>query len=228
MGALIGASLIPDAALLNIGHPIYSYFWLQHVAPAGIYAVAIAGAALILTTQGVREGRRLWLVSGVILAALVALFKVYVFTAAFPLLLCFCYSGLACAQAFTLACARDMHGGRTRTAPIGKSFLYRFGRPVRFRWYRLVLEELAAMANGTPVETWYRVFGDAHAFPSHLPQAIGLMLLNGLGVFAILAPACLASGAAAQNVAGIRRNFGGSDSYLFADDVWFERRFEVD
>ena len=69
------------------------------------------------------------------------------------------------------------------------------------------------MASGTPVESWYRVFGGAHAFPSHLPQAIGLMLLNGLGVFAIVAPVVWLVGAAAQNMAGIGRNFGGCGSY---------------
>ena len=52
-------------------------------------------------------------------------------------------------------------------------------------WY---WKMLAKMASGTPVESWYRVFGDAHPFPSHLPQAIGLLLVNALGIFAIVAP----------------------------------------
>jgi hypothetical protein len=189
VAALIGASLIPDAALLNIGHPIYSYFWLQHVAPAGIYAVAIAGAALILTTQGGREGRRLWLVSGVILAALVALFKVHVFTAAFPLLLCFAILAWPARKPLRWLVLGICIAAGLALLPLANRFY--IGLDVRFdfagiAWY---WNKLAAMASGTPVETWYRVFGDAHAFPSHLPQAIGLMLLNGLGVFAILAPA---------------------------------------
>ena len=53
LAALMAAFLIPDAALLNIAHPIYGYFWLQHVAPGGLYGVAIAGTALILIVQGV-------------------------------------------------------------------------------------------------------------------------------------------------------------------------------
>src|SRR6266487_3009171 len=48
LAALMAASLIPDGALLTIAHPSYGYFWLQHIAPGGLYGVAIAGAALIL------------------------------------------------------------------------------------------------------------------------------------------------------------------------------------
>ena len=58
LAALVGSFLIPDTALLNVGHPLYGYFWLQHVAPAGLDGVAIAGTALILMLQGAREGRR--------------------------------------------------------------------------------------------------------------------------------------------------------------------------
>ena len=189
VAALVGASLIPDAALLNFGHPIYSYFLLQHVAPAGLYGVAIAGAALILITQGTREGRRLWLVSGVILAALVALFKVHIFAAALPLLLCFAILAWPARKPLRWLVLGICIAAGLALLPLANRFY--IGLDVRFdfagiAWY---WKKLAAMASATPVETWYRVFGDAHAFPSHLPQAIGLMLLNGLGVFAILAPA---------------------------------------
>ena len=53
-------------------------------------------------------------------------------------------------------------------------------------WY---WKMLANMARGTPIESWYEVFRVGQPFPSHLVQAIGLMLLNGLGVFAMVAPA---------------------------------------
>ena len=85
----VGAFLIPDAAFLNIRHPLYSYFWLQHVGPGGLYGVAIAGTALILIVKGARQGRRVWIVSGVVVGALVAVFKVHIFAAAFPLLFSF-------------------------------------------------------------------------------------------------------------------------------------------
>ena len=65
----MAASLIPDGAMLNIAHPYYGYFWLQHIAPGGLYGVAIAGTALILITQGMREERRVWIVSEVVVGA---------------------------------------------------------------------------------------------------------------------------------------------------------------
>ena len=188
LAALVGASLIPDAALLNIGHPIYSYFWLQHIAPAGLYGVAIAGTALILVVKGARERRRLWLASGLILAAVVALFKVHVFAAAFPLLLCFAILVWPPRKPLRWLVLGICIVAGLALLPFANRFY--IGLDVHFNfagvaWY---WKMLATMASGTPVATCYRVFGDAHAFPSHLAQAIGLMLLNGLGVFVIVAP----------------------------------------
>jgi hypothetical protein len=189
LAALIGASLIPDAALLNIGHPFYGYFWLQHVAPGGLYGVAIAGTALIIVVKGARERRRLWLVSGLILAAVVALFKVHVFAAAFPLLLSFAILAWPPRKPLRWLVLSVSVAAGLAMLPFANRFY--IGLDVHFNfagiaWYWKIL---ANMASGTPVESWYRVFGDAHLFPCHLAQVIGLMLLNGLGVFAIVAPA---------------------------------------
>ena len=52
-------------------------------------------------------------------------------------------------------------------------------------WYWKVL---ARGAKGVPVESWYQVFSVSHPFPAHLMRAIGLLLLNALGMFAIIAP----------------------------------------
>jgi hypothetical protein len=52
-------------------------------------------------------------------------------------------------------------------------------------WYWKLL---ANMARGTRVEGWYQAFSTDHPFPSHLPLAIGLLLINALGTFAIVAP----------------------------------------
>ena len=52
-------------------------------------------------------------------------------------------------------------------------------------WYWKIL---ANMARGTPVESWYQVFRVGQPFPSHLAQAIGLLLINALGIFAVVAP----------------------------------------
>jgi len=188
LAALMATFLVPDAWLLNVAHPIYGYFWLQHVAPAGLYAVAIAGTALILITQGMREGRRAWIASGVVLGALVVFFKAQIFVAAFPLL-------------FFSAVVAWPPRKRWRWLIIGACVIaglsllplvnrFYVGPNVRFDFSGTVLywKLLAGMAKGTPVEGWYMIFNTGHPFPSHLAQAIGLTMLNGLGVFALAAP----------------------------------------
>ena len=188
LAALIAALLIPDAGLLNVAHPLYNYFWLQHIAPGGLYGVAIAGAALILVVKGVREGRRIWIVSGVVMGALVALFKVHVFMVAFPLLLSLAILGWPpCRRSRWVVLGMCVAAGIT-LLPLANRFYV--GPDVRldFSGSALYWELLAEMASGTRVESWYEVFRVGHPFPSHLAQAIGLTLLNGLGIFAVLAP----------------------------------------
>jgi hypothetical protein len=188
LAALMAALLIPDAALLKVAHPLYGYFWLQHVAPGGLYGVAIAGTALILILQGAREGRRVWIVSGVVMAALVAPFKVHIFTAAFPLLFSFAILawplrtrmrwlvlGVCVAAGVALL-------PLTNRFYVGPNIHFGFSGSV---WYWKLLADLAT---GTRIESWYRIFGTDHPFPSHLAQAIGLLLLNALGIFAVVAP----------------------------------------
>jgi hypothetical protein len=189
LAALMASFLIPDAGLLNVAHPIYSYFWLQHIAPGGLYGIATAATALILILQGAREGRRIWIVSGVVASALVALFKVHVFTAAFPLLLSFAILVWPPRKPLRWFVLSVCVAAGLALLPFANRFYS--GLDVHFNfggidWY---WKMLANMASGTPVASWYRVFGDAQTFPSYLPQAVGLMLLNGLGVFAIVAPA---------------------------------------
>jgi hypothetical protein len=188
LAALMATCLIPDATLLNMGHPIYCYFWLQHVAPGGLYGVAIAGTALILILQGARDAHRAWILCGVALGALVALFKVHIFAAAFPLLVSFAI----------LAWPPRRHTRwlvlgifvTTGMALLVLANHFREGLNIRVdfsgsAWYWKLL---AKEASGTPVESWYRVFAAPHPFPSNLVQAIGLLLLNALGIFAVLAP----------------------------------------
>jgi hypothetical protein len=188
LAALMATYLIPDATLLNMGHPIYGYFWLQHVAPGGLYGVAIAGTALILILQGARDAHRLWILSGVVLGALVALFKVHIFAVAFPLLFSFAILawpprrrtrwlvlGAFVATGITLlVLANHFRGGLNIRVDFSGS-----------AWYWKLL---ANEASGTPVDSWYRVFAAPRPFPSHLVQAIGLLLLNALGIFAVVAP----------------------------------------
>jgi hypothetical protein len=188
LAALIGAFLIPDAALLNVGHPLHGYFWLQHVAPGGLYGVAIAGTALILILQGAREGRRVWIVSGVVVGALVALFKVQVFAAAFPLLLSFAILAWPPRKRSRWLVLGVCVVAGAALLPLANHFY--IGPNVYFdfsggSWY---WKFLAKKATGTPVESWYQAFSVGHPFPSHLTQAIGLILLSALGIFAVVAP----------------------------------------
>jgi hypothetical protein len=188
LAALIGAFIVPDAALLNVGHPIYGYFWLQHVAPAGLYGVAIAGTALILIIQAAREGRRAWIIAGVILGAVVAVFKVHVFAAAFPLLLSFAILAWPPRKRWRwLAVGLCVVAG---AALLTLASHFHVGPDVHLdfsggAWY---WKTLAKRASGTPVESWYQIFGTTHLFPSDLARAMGLLLLSALGVFAVVAP----------------------------------------
>ena len=187
--ALVATSLIPDAALLNIAHPTYGYFWLRHVTPGGLYGVAVAGIGLNPYRAG--SARRTPRVDsfGVAIGALVVFFKIQIFAAAFPLLVSFAIVGWpprAGQWQWLILCGCVAVG--VALLPLANRFYV--GPNVRFDlsgsvWYWRVL---AKMANGTPVESWYRVFNVAHPFPSHLPLAIGLLLVNALGILAVVAP----------------------------------------
>ena len=186
--AIMAAFLIPDAGLLNISHPTYGYFWLQHISPGGLYGIAIAGTALILVVKGTREGRRLWIASGVVLGAVVAVsksrFSLRHFRCCFPLPLSPGHRANACNGSFFGGCV----AAGVALLPLANRFYV--GPNVGFDfsdidWYWKLL---ANMARGTRVESWYRVFRVGHPFPSHLVQAIGLLLINALGIFALVAP----------------------------------------
>jgi hypothetical protein len=188
LAALVGSFLIPDTALLNVGHPLYGYFWLQHVAPAGLYGVAIAGTALILMLQGAREGRRVLIVSGVVMGALVAFFKVHIFTAAFPLLLSFAILGWPPRNRWRWLLLGGCVAAGLALVPLANSFY--IGPNFHFdfsgsAWY---WNRLASTATGTRTESWYQAFSAPDPVASHLPQAISLILLSALGIFAVIAP----------------------------------------
>jgi hypothetical protein len=188
LAALMATFLIPDAWLLNFAHPIYGYFWLQQVAPSGSYAVAIAGTALILVTRGARQGSRVWIASGGVVGALVVFFKTQIFAAAFPLLLSFGILSWPSRKWWRWLLLGGCVVVGTAVLPLVKHFY--IGPNVNFDfsgnvWY---WKMLANMARGTPVEDWYQIFGVGEPFPSHLAQAIGLLLISALGIFAVIAP----------------------------------------
>jgi hypothetical protein len=186
--ALVATFLLPDLSLLNIAHPTYGYFWLQQAAPGGLYGVAVAGIALILIAHGVQAKRRSWIAFGVAVGALVVFFKIQIFAAAFPLLVSFAIVGWPPRKHWQWLILGGCVAVGVALLPLANRFYV--GPNVQFDlsgsvWYWQVLAKIAV---GTPVESWYRVFNDAHPFPSHLPLAIGLLLINALGVFAIIAP----------------------------------------
>ena len=188
LAALMATFLIPDAWLLNVAHPIYGYFWIQEVAPAGAYAVATAGTALILIARGASEGRRAWVASGAVVGALVVFFKVQIFAAAFPLLLSFAVLAWPPRRRWRWLVLGACVIAGLALLPLTNRFYV--GPNVRFDfsgsdWYWKLL---ANMARGTPTESWYEVFRVGQPFPSHLVEAIGLLLINALGIFAVVAP----------------------------------------
>jgi hypothetical protein len=188
LAALMATSLIPDAWLFSIAHPMYGYFWLQEISPAGPYAVATAGIALILIARGANEQRRVWIASGVIVGALVVFFKVQVFAAAFPLLFSFAVVAWPPRRHWRwLVLSACVMAGLV-LLPLADRFYV--GPDVRFdfsgsNWY---WKTLANLAKGTSVERLYQVFRVEHPFPSHLALAIGLLLVNALGIFIVIAP----------------------------------------
>jgi hypothetical protein len=188
LAALTATFLIPDAWLLNIAHPIYGYFWLQHVAPAGLYGVAMAGTALILIAEGAREGRRAWIASGAVLGAFVVFFKVQIFVAAFPLLLSFAILAWPPRKRWRWLVLGGCVGAGVALLPLVNHFYIGPNVYFHFSSSPSYWKMLADLARGTRVETWYQVFGAAHPFPSHLVQAMGLLLLNALGISSVIAP----------------------------------------
>ncbi len=188
LASLAATSLIPDGALLNIAHPTYGYFWLQHISPAGLYGVAIAGTALLIIVQGARAARRVWIASGVALGVLTVFFKVQIFVAAFPLLLSFAIVAWPPRSRWQwLVVGGCLAAGIALFPVANQSYV---GPNVQFNfsstdWYWNLL---ANMARGTYAEDWYQAFAAAHPFPSHLAQAIGLLLVSALGIFVVIAP----------------------------------------
>src|SRR4029077_5818913 len=156
--------------------------------PGGLYAVAVAGAALILIGDGARKKRRIWIASGVAVAVFIVFFKTQIFAAAFPLLLGFAIVTWPPRSRWNWLILGGCVAAGIALLPLADRFY--IGANMRFDfagsdWYWKLL---ANMARGARVASWYDAFRAEHAFPSHLPQAITLLLVNTLGIFVILAP----------------------------------------
>jgi hypothetical protein len=122
------------------------------------------------------------------LGALVAFFKVQIFAAAFPLLLSFAAVAWPPGRRWQWLVLGGCVAAGIALLPVANRFYV--GPNVRFDfsgsdWF---WKMLANMARGTRVEGWYQVFRVGHSFPSHLAQAVALLLVNVLGIFAVIAP----------------------------------------
>ena len=188
LASLVGAVLVPDLYLLGVAHPFYGYFWLQHIEPAGLYGVAIAGGALALTLQGMRAGRRSWIVAGLVLGILVAVFKVHIFAASFPIIFSLAVLGWPPRRRRQWLWLTLFVAGAVAAVEVANYLHIGPGVHLDFSGGMWYWRSLAGMAKRTPVEGWYSVFQAGDFFPQHLPRAAGLLLLNSLGIFAILAP----------------------------------------
>jgi hypothetical protein len=118
----------------------------------------------------------------------VVFFKVQIFVAAFPLLLSFAVLAWPPRKRWRWLVLGACVIAGLALLPLTHRFYV--GPNVRFDfsgsgWYWKLL---ANMARGTPTESWYEVFRVEQPFPSHLVQAIGLLLVNALGMFAVIAP----------------------------------------
>ena len=177
LAALMAALLIPDAGLLNIAHPLYNYFWLQHIAPArslwcrnrrnsaDTYRSGSARRATYLDCIRSSNGRASGSFQGSRLHGGIS-------ATAF-----LCHPCLASTQ--TLALARDRARVVAGLALLPLANRFYVGPNVHFDFSGSALywKLLAKMASGTRVESWYQMFRADHPFPSHLAQAIGLLCL---------------------------------------------------
>jgi hypothetical protein len=123
-----------------------------------------------------------------VVCALVLFFKVQIFAAAFPLLLSFAILAWPPHRRWRWLVLGACVIAGLALLPLANRFYV--GPNVRFEfsgndWY---WKMLANMARGTATESWYEVFRVGRPFPSHLARAIGLTLINGLGMFAVVAP----------------------------------------
>lgn len=74
--------LLPDASWHGLANPCLSYHWLQQIAPAGLYGVAVLATAWLLMFAGCRTGRLALVGLSFLTASLAAHFKAHLFVAA--------------------------------------------------------------------------------------------------------------------------------------------------
>jgi hypothetical protein len=80
--------LLPDGAQQGLHNPFMSYHWLTHISPSATYGLALLAVAWLFVIQGCTQGNRLQLLTGWLVAGILAFYKLhYVVASAFLLLL---------------------------------------------------------------------------------------------------------------------------------------------
>lgn len=81
LAAVVALLLLPDATRHGLQNLTLGYHWLQQIAPAGSYGVALLAVAWMLMFEGCRAGRLSLVVLSFLAAGMVANFKAHLFVA---------------------------------------------------------------------------------------------------------------------------------------------------
>jgi hypothetical protein len=81
VAATVALLLLPDAAQQGTHNHWYSYHFLQHVAPAGLYGVSIMAVAWIYMFDACKNGRVISLLASYFLAVMCVAYKAQIFVA---------------------------------------------------------------------------------------------------------------------------------------------------
>ncbi len=69
--------LPPDGAQQGMQNPFMSYHWLTQISPSATFGLALIAVAWLFVVQGCKNGNRLQLISGWVLAAVAAFYKLH-------------------------------------------------------------------------------------------------------------------------------------------------------
>ncbi|HZL21277.1 MAG TPA: hypothetical protein VFG23_26315 [Polyangia bacterium] len=88
LAAAAALLLLPDGAQQGMQNTFMSYHWLTQISPSASYGLALLAVAWLFVLLGCTQGSRLQLVTGWVIAAILAVYKLHFFIAsALPLLL---------------------------------------------------------------------------------------------------------------------------------------------
>jgi hypothetical protein len=87
LAAAAALLLLPDGAQQGLQNTFMSYHWLTQISPSASYGLALLAVAWLFVLLGCAQGSRLQLVTGWLLAAILAVYKLHFFIASALLLL---------------------------------------------------------------------------------------------------------------------------------------------